>query len=94
MNVLIWFVLEERLYNDELVRPLVRVAEIVRKEITIHGAYIGKFSFDKTARIIESGIIPLDKLVSHHFPSSRIHEGIEVLRKGKGIKIIIYPEND
>jgi Zn-dependent alcohol dehydrogenase len=43
---------------------------------------------------MESGILPLDKLVSHRLPLSRVHEGIELLRKGKGIKIIIYPEND
>jgi len=23
-----------------------------------------------------------------------IHKGIEILRKGKGIKIVIYPENN
>jgi len=80
--------------HNELVRPEIQVAEIVRKEVTIHGAYIGKFSFDKTARIMESGILPLDKLVSHRLPLSRIHEGIELLRKGKGIKVIIYPENN
>ena len=80
--------------HNELVHPEIQIAEIVRKEVTIHGAYIGKFSFNKTARIMESGILPLDKLVSHRFPLSRIHEGIELLRKGKGIKIIIYPEND
>lgn len=57
--------------------------------MTIHGAIIGKFTFDKTARIMESGILPLDKLVSHRLPLSRVHEGIKLIRKGKGIKIII-----
>jgi hydroxypyruvate isomerase len=28
------------------------------------------------------------------FIQDRVHEGIELLRKGKGIKVIIYPEND
>lgn len=45
---------------------------------------------------MESGILTLDidKLVSHRLLLSRVHEGIELLRKGKGIKVIIYPEND
>jgi len=28
------------------------------------------------------------------FIQDRVHEGIELLRKGKGIKVIIYPKND
>ena len=78
--------------HDELARPEIRVAELVRKEISIHGAFIGKYSLEKTARIIESGALPLDKIVSHRLPLSRIHEGIELLRKQQGLKIIICPE--
>lgn len=79
--------------HDELARPAIQVAEIVRKEITIHGAFIGKFCLEKVARIIESGALPLDKVVSHRLPLSKIHEGIELLRKQQGLKIIIYPED-
>jgi threonine dehydrogenase-like Zn-dependent dehydrogenase len=78
--------------HDELARPEIQVAEIVRKEVTIHGAFIGKFCLEKTARIIESGALPLDKIVSHRLPLSKIHEGIELLRNQQGLKIIIYPE--
>jgi threonine dehydrogenase-like Zn-dependent dehydrogenase len=78
--------------HDELARPEIQVAEIVRKEITVHGAFIGKFCLEKTARIIESGALPLEKIVSHRLPLSRIHEGIELLRSQQALKIIIYPE--
>lgn len=80
--------------HDELARPPIQVAEIVRKEITIHGAFIGKFAFEKVARIIESGILPLDKIVSHQLPLSKVHEGLELLRQGQAIKIILHPEED
>jgi hypothetical protein len=31
-------------------------------------------------------------LVSHRLPLSKVHEGIELLRQGKGLKIILEPE--
>jgi len=79
--------------HDELARPAVPVGDIVRNEITIHGAFIGRFSFEKVARIIESGVLPLDRIVSHRLPLSKIHEGIQLLQQGKAIKVIIYPED-
>jgi threonine dehydrogenase-like Zn-dependent dehydrogenase len=79
--------------HDELARPAIQVADIVRKEITIHGAFIGKFSFAKTARIIESGVLPLEKVVSHRLPLAKVHEGLALLRAGKAIKVILYPES-
>ena len=78
--------------HDELVKPPIHVAELVRKEITIHGAYTGKFAFEKVARIIESGVLPLENIVSHQLPLLKIHEGLELLRQGKAIKIILHPE--
>jgi len=78
--------------HDELARPAIPVAEIVRKEVTIHGAFIGKFSFSRLPAIMESGVLPLEKIVSHRLPLSKVHEGLELLREGKGIKIILHPE--
>ncbi len=78
--------------HDELAKPAIPVAEIVRKEITIHGAFIGKFSFNKLPGIMESGVLQLDRVVSHHLPLSKVNEGLDLLRRGKGIKIILYPE--
>jgi threonine dehydrogenase-like Zn-dependent dehydrogenase len=78
--------------HDELARPTIRVGEITRKELTIYGAFIGRFRFERVARIIESGVLPLDKVVSHRLPLSKVHEGIDLLRQGKGIKIILAPE--
>jgi threonine dehydrogenase-like Zn-dependent dehydrogenase len=78
--------------HDELAKPAIQVAELVRKEITIHGAYIGKFAFEKVARIIESGVLPLENIVSHQLPLSKVHEGLELLKQGRAIKIILHPE--
>lgn len=78
--------------HDELARPAMQVADIVRNEITIDGAFIGRFSFEKVAKILESGVLPLDKVVSHRLPLSRVHEGLELLRQGNAIKVVLFPE--
>jgi len=78
--------------HDESVNPAIPVAEVLKKELQIFGAYIGKFCFEKTAKIMESGALPLERIVSHRLPLSKVHEGIELLRQGKAIKVILHPE--
>jgi threonine dehydrogenase-like Zn-dependent dehydrogenase len=78
--------------HNELVRPAIPVAELLRKEVTIYGCFIGKFSFHKLPRIMKSGVLPLDKIVSHQLPLSRVHEGINLLRQGLAIKVVLHPE--
>jgi threonine dehydrogenase-like Zn-dependent dehydrogenase len=81
--------------HDELARPEIHVGDIVRHEISIFGAfgtYIGQYTFDRVVKIIESGVLPLEKVISHCLSLSRINEGIELLRKGKAIKVIIHPD--
>ena len=79
--------------HDETVNPAIPVAEVLKKELQIYGAFIGKFCFDKTAKIMESGALPLERIVSHRFPLSKVHEGLELLRQGKAIKVILHPED-
>ena len=78
--------------HDETARPQIRLADIVRKEATIFGGFLGKYYFEKTARIIESGILPLDEIVTHTFPLSEYQKGLDLLRAGKALKVVIYPE--
>ena len=78
--------------HDELARPAIPVAELLRKELTVYGGFIGKFSFHKLPRLLESGVLPLERIVSHRLPLSRVHEGIELLRRGQAIKVVLHPE--
>jgi len=78
--------------HDETVKPEVPVGIMLKKEVRISGAFIGRYSFDRTAKIMESGQLPLERIVSHRLPLSRVNEGIALLRQGKGIKIILSPE--
>lgn len=78
--------------HDETVKPALPVGILLKKEVRILGAFIGRYSFDRTAKIMESGKLPLERIVSHRLPLSQVNEGIEQLRQGKGIKIILSPE--
>ena len=78
--------------HDETARPQIQLADIVRKEARIYGGFLGKYYFEKTARIIESGILPLEEIVTHTFPLSEYEKGLELLRAGKALKVVIYPE--
>jgi threonine 3-dehydrogenase len=77
--------------HDETVEPAVPVGTLLKKEVVIYGAFIGRHSFERTAAIMESGILPLERIVSHRFPLERIHEGITLLRKGQALKIVLEP---
>ncbi len=77
--------------HDETVNPAVPVGELLKKEVTIYGAFIGRYTFDTAARIMASGKLPLDKIVSHQLPLSKVHEGLDLLREGKGLKIVLTP---
>jgi threonine dehydrogenase-like Zn-dependent dehydrogenase len=78
--------------HDETVEPAIPVGVMLKKEVQILGAYIGRYSFERAAKVMESGQLPLDKIVSHRLPLSKVHEGIDLLRQGKGLKIILEPE--
>ena len=79
--------------HDETANPTIPVGVMLKKEVQILGAYIGRYSFERAAKVMESGQLPLDKIVSHRLPLSRVHEGIELLRQGKGLKIVLEPED-
>ena len=44
-----------------------------------------------TALLLANGKLPLDVIVSHRMPLSDVHKGIDVLRAGTGLKIILKP---
>ena len=77
----------------EAVGPLLPLA----LELVHAGGKILQFghdvNFHKLPGIIESGILPLGKIVSHRLALSRVHEGLDLLRKGQAIKVILHPED-
>lgn len=65
--------------------------DITRSELVILGNYIAKFTFPPTAKIIESKILNLEKLITHRLSLKDIHKGIEAMENRRAIKVVITP---
>jgi threonine dehydrogenase-like Zn-dependent dehydrogenase len=64
-------------------------APIVFNEINIHGKFITKGTFPAAINIIENKIIPIEKLVTHRLPIHEIKKGLELMKSGEGMKVVI-----
>ena len=62
---------------------------ITEKELEIHGAYITKGTFPLAIKLIESGILPLEKIVTHRLPFKDFMQGVELMRSGLGSKVVV-----
>lgn len=78
--------------HDEISTPAIRVGQIVRKDLEIHGAFIGKYMFKRVAELIESGKLPLEEIATHVISLSNFQEALDLLRAGKALKVVITPE--
>jgi (R,R)-butanediol dehydrogenase/meso-butanediol dehydrogenase/diacetyl reductase len=64
---------------------------ITRKEVRVLGTFIAGGSFPETVRLLESGLIDLDRLVTHRIGVRDIPDGIELMRRGDAVKILVTP---
>lgn len=79
--------------HDEINVAQINVGQlIVRKDLEIHGAFIGKYMFKRVAELIESNKLPLNEIVTHVMPLSKYQEALDLCRAGKALKIVITPE--
>jgi 2-desacetyl-2-hydroxyethyl bacteriochlorophyllide A dehydrogenase len=62
-----------------------------RNEVTILGSFIQRTEFPKVVRLLEAGILPLERLVTHRVALSRIGEGFDAMRSGEAIKVVAAP---
>ena len=77
--------------HDESVAPSISVGVLLKKELTVYGSFIGRYSFEKAARVMESNKLPLEKIISHKLSLSEVHKGIDILTSSMGLKIILTP---
>jgi threonine dehydrogenase-like Zn-dependent dehydrogenase len=77
---------------NESALPSVKQYDITRNEINIVGTYIAKWTFPQAVKILESGSLKnLENLITHKISLKEIKKGIEIMKKGEGIKIIVTP---
>lgn len=70
----------------------VDLARIVRKEIRIEGSLCYTFNdFLESIKLVESGIVNTDLIVSNHFKLSEIDKALKQIEERKAIKVLLYP---
>ncbi|WP_376788806.1 alcohol dehydrogenase catalytic domain-containing protein [Thermoflexus sp.] len=65
--------------------------EITRREIRVVGSYVGRHTFPLAVQMLERGVIRPEELVTHRLPLSRFGEGLEHLRRGEAVKVMMVP---
>jgi len=72
----------------------VRQSDITLREIDVKGTYVDDATFHTAVDILEKGLIDLKPLITHTLPLGRFLEGVDLLRTGKGMEIIIVPDGE
>ena len=72
-------------------KPEVPQHMITNREVSVLGTWIANASFPTAVKILESGVLDLKPLITHTLPLEKTAEGIEILRRGEGIEILIDP---
>jgi threonine dehydrogenase-like Zn-dependent dehydrogenase len=72
--------------------PEVNQYTITRYDLTLHGAFVGLKPFEQTIQLLESGRIQPSKLITHRVPLSDLMRGVELMRSGQAMKIVVENE--
>ncbi|OGR24220.1 MAG: hypothetical protein A2139_11055 [Desulfobacca sp. RBG_16_60_12] len=64
---------------------------IVNKELQIYGVFLMKYAMDAATRILEAGLLPMDAIVTHRLPLAKVHEGLDLARRGEAAKVVLVP---
>lgn len=75
--------------HDELARPEIKVGILLKKEVELHGGFLGKYYMRKVGQIIESGVLPLDKILTHVIPATKYQEALDLAASYQCGKIFV-----
>jgi len=64
---------------------------VTRHEISILGSFIQRTAFPKVVKILEAGLLPVERLVTHRLTLSEVHTGLEAMKQGQAIKVAVAP---
>lgn len=69
--------------------PPVNQYTITRYDLTIHGAFVGLNPFEQTIQLLESRRLQPSVLITHRVPLSELSQGVNLMRSGRGMKVIV-----
>jgi erythritol/L-threitol dehydrogenase len=57
------------------------------------GAHLGPHCWPAAIRMIESGVLPMDKICTHQLPLAEFQRGLDLVSSGKeSIKVSLIPD--
>jgi GxxExxY protein len=62
---------------------------ITRYDINVVGAFVGLNPFVQTINLLESNTIKPRELITHNVPLSELQKGVDIMRSGQGMKVLI-----
>jgi len=65
--------------------------DITRNGLTVYGNYIGSYTLPATVKLLHAGLIPVEKLITHKLKMTDFAVGLEAMRKGEALEVILYP---
>ncbi|MEW5867447.1 MAG: zinc-dependent alcohol dehydrogenase family protein [Bacillota bacterium] len=76
---------------NQAAAPGVAQYYITRHEVAVLGTYIAKYTFPPAIKVLESGAINTNAMITHRVGVANIHEGFEAMRSGKAVKVVVTP---
>ena len=62
------------------------------KELDVLGAHLGPYCWPAAVKMLESGVLPMDKIVTHQLPLEQFQEGLDLVAAGdKSVKVSLIP---
>jgi threonine dehydrogenase-like Zn-dependent dehydrogenase len=72
-------------------RPPIPQVDITLKSLAILGSYISNFTFPEAIRLLESGRLLVDPMISAVLPLAEWQGAFELLRSGQATKVVMTP---
>ena len=72
-------------------KQIVDQNDLAMRGVTIHGTFIGHFTFEATAQMLAAGVVDLGEMITGRYSIDDFGEALDALRSGQSCKIVIYP---
>ncbi|MDR1481431.1 MAG: alcohol dehydrogenase catalytic domain-containing protein [Synergistaceae bacterium] len=69
----------------------VRQYDITRKELQVIGSYATHLTFPNVIKLLSNNVLDLKPLLTHRVTLEELPDGIEALRRGEAMKVVVYP---
>lgn len=71
--------------------PTIQQSKITQNEIRVQGTWLANATFPDAVKVMESGVVNLQNLITHTISLDELANGIEMLRCGEAVEILVDP---